>query len=148
MTELKRLKPDVVRSGMALGWDQAVAFACIALHIPYEAYIPYPGQERQWPRDAQQEYDHLLQCAAVVSYTFEEPPMTKQQAIAALMTRNGRLLEAPKPDHLLALWNKRPSSGTWNTVSRASALGIPITNCWLKFKRICADPASFKAVEQ
>jgi hypothetical protein len=33
------IKPTKVMLGMALGWDQAVAIACIDLEIPFEAHM-------------------------------------------------------------------------------------------------------------
>jgi hypothetical protein len=48
-TCLKQLAPDFVISGMALGWDQAIAEAAVSLDIPLIAEIPFPGQPSRWP---------------------------------------------------------------------------------------------------
>jgi hypothetical protein len=47
---LRKQTPDVVISGMALGWDQAVAEAAVKASTPFIAAIPFRGQESKWPR--------------------------------------------------------------------------------------------------
>ena len=49
MDYLERARPDAVISGMALGWDQAVARATADLGIPWVAAITFEGQESKWP---------------------------------------------------------------------------------------------------
>ena len=44
---LEELAPTLVISGMALGWDMAVAEAAFCLDIPFHAYRPFEGQESQ-----------------------------------------------------------------------------------------------------
>lgn len=57
---LKELKPDRCISGMALGFDQMAALVCIKLDIPFEAAIPFLGQEKRWPFESQNEYNSIL----------------------------------------------------------------------------------------
>lgn len=47
-------------SGMALGWDQAIALACTNQGVPFHAYIPCHGQQSRWPRESQEHYLNLL----------------------------------------------------------------------------------------
>ena len=47
--ELIKLAPTTVLTGMALGWDQAVAAACVKLGLPFVACVPFAGQDRIWP---------------------------------------------------------------------------------------------------
>ena len=51
--QIRVLGPEKVISGMALGWDQAVALATISLEIPLIAAIPFEGQESVWPEKSQ-----------------------------------------------------------------------------------------------
>lgn len=53
--------PSKVITGMALGWDQAVAQAAIDLSIPVVAAIPFRGQERMWPLHARERYHRILE---------------------------------------------------------------------------------------
>ena len=57
---LKYIKPDKVISGMALGWDQALAQAAINLDIPFIAAVPFKGQESRWPIESQERFKRLL----------------------------------------------------------------------------------------
>jgi uncharacterized phage-like protein YoqJ len=61
---LLELKPEKCISGMALGWDQYSANVCIKLGIPFDAYIPFLGQEKAWPQKSQTTYHKLLAKAA------------------------------------------------------------------------------------
>ncbi len=56
---LPQLKPDKVISGMALGFDQAIAEAAYQLKIPYVAAVPFVGQESVWPEEAQIKYKYI-----------------------------------------------------------------------------------------
>lgn len=60
---LQNLKPKLVVTGMALGFDQAVALSCLKNDMPFEAAVPCDGQERLWPNDAQETYRELLKLA-------------------------------------------------------------------------------------
>lgn len=57
---LTRLKPELVVSGMAQGWDQALASAAVWLKIPFDAYVPFEGQENLWPGASQRQYRALI----------------------------------------------------------------------------------------
>lgn len=66
--ELARLEPHHVITGMALGWDQAIAQAAIDLDIPFTAAVPFQGQEDRWPHDSQREYRRLIAEAYRLAY--------------------------------------------------------------------------------
>lgn len=57
---LKKLNPEKVITGMALGVDQWVAQICIDLNIPFIAAIPFKGQELYWPVESRDKYFELL----------------------------------------------------------------------------------------
>ena len=54
------MPPSKGITGMALGWDMAVATACVKLGIPFVAAIPFKGQEHLWPERSRELYHDLL----------------------------------------------------------------------------------------
>lgn len=120
--QLDRLKPKLVISGMALGWDQALAAAAWTLKIPYNAYIPFIGQEFMWPEESQKRYEELLKGAASVVNSCGEG-----YAAWKMQKRNEDMVNAS--DLVLALWNGT-TGGTSNCVSYASKNGVEILNVW------------------
>ena len=63
---LQREQPSRVISGMALGWDTALAAAALELGLPLDAYVPFTGQESRWPEPARRRYHGILARAARV----------------------------------------------------------------------------------
>jgi uncharacterized phage-like protein YoqJ len=119
---LERLAPRVVISGVALGWDQAVAVAAIELGIPVTAYIPHIGQADQWPKEAVERYSSILgKCEKVVTCHLGgyEP--------GVMQLRNKRMVD--DCDAMLALWDGSPG-GTANCIAYAEKKGKPIENLW------------------
>lgn len=55
-----------VVSGMAQGWDTAVALAALNNGIPLIAAVPFKGQEKTWPAEAWALYQMILDRAAKV----------------------------------------------------------------------------------
>lgn len=118
-----RENPTSVITGMATGWDQAVARACFGLGIPYTAAVPFEGQESRWPDAVQMEYRSLLGGAASVVYV-----STPGYHPAKMDKRNQWIV-----DHcgkMLVLYDGLGSSGTADAVERAERAGLEITNCW------------------
>ena len=119
---LANRRPEAVISGMALGWDQAVAIAAIDLGIPVHAYVPFVGQADAWPRHSIEAYTKLLQkCATrrIVSPGGYEP--------WKMQTRNEAMVD--DCDMVLALWNGE-KGGTGNCVKYAGKVGKPVENVW------------------
>lgn len=117
-----------VRVGMALGWDQAVAQACVNVGVPFHAFIPFKGQESKWPADAQVTYRVLLSKAEDRTYT--APP---GYAVEKMQLRNIAMVNGPPKCHrILALWNGS-RGGTYNCLTYAEGQGVPITNLWDKY---------------
>lgn len=127
---LVRHAPDRVISGMALGWDTALAEAALDLGIPYDAYVPFEGQESRWPAGAQRRYHDLLRLARQVlvvspgSYSVERMDL-----------RNERMVD--DCDLLLALWNGTPG-GTRNCIRYASSVRRQMVNVWPEWQRSAA----------
>ncbi len=119
---LTEARPDQVISGMALGWDQALAKAAIVLGIPLYAAVPFSGQESAWPLESQDAYHRILdQCDRVVIVTPGGYAPVKMQL------RNQWMVD--QCDLLAALWDGT-DGGTHNCVKYAKAIRKPLRNLW------------------
>lgn len=116
------LQPDRVISGMALGWDTAVAEAALMLDIPLHAYIPFAGQESQWPHDSQRFYRAILGKAEKIVEC--SPPGYK---MAKMQIRNMQMVD--DCNLLLGLWDGS-EGGTGNCVRYAQSVGRDFVNLW------------------
>jgi len=119
-TRLLELRPTKVLTGMALGVDQWVAELCIELQIPFVAVIPFPGQEKAWPRRAQRRY-HTLLAQAVDRVIVSPGPYAPEK----MHLRNEWLVE--HADELLSVWDGSPG-GTSSCRAYALKEGCPITD--------------------
>lgn len=129
---LRVLAPRGVVSGMALGWDQALAHAAVELNLPFCACLPFVGQERRWPEKSQKIYRELLERAAKVIVC--SPGGYSAQA---MQVRNERMVDIVMKQTsasglLLALWNYSPG-GTKNCVDYARARKCPAINLWSSY---------------
>lgn len=122
---LLEAKPSLVITGMALGWDQAVAKAAIDLRIPFHAYIPFKGQETVWPQASRLYYLELLKLSEHIEVCSDGG-----FSAAAMSQRNRRMVDAC--DGLVALWDGS-SGGTCNCIGYATFAGKPYENLWFKF---------------
>ncbi len=116
------MKPTEVISGMALGWDMAVAEAAVFLNVPFVAAVPFTGQAAKWPPESRAIYSALI--AKAKSVTIVSPggfATWKMHARNKWMVKNA--------DHMLALWNGK-GGGTKNCIEEANKRGKPITNVW------------------
>lgn len=124
---LDELKPDTVISGMALGWDQALAAAAMARGFEWWAYVPFRGQEKMWPDGAKKLYHEMLSRANAVHYV-----CSPGYAGWKMQARNEAMVD--HATHVLALWNGDGSGGTWNCVRYAQMTNKPIINAWEKWR--------------
>jgi uncharacterized phage-like protein YoqJ len=109
---LKRLKPSIVISGMALGADQMAVVECLRLGIPYIVCLPFLGQESMWPLKAQNLYHKLLDKALKIEVVSEgKYEAWKMQA------RNERMVDSC--DLVLGIWDGIKDGGTWNCLRYA-----------------------------
>lgn len=113
-------RPDAVVSGMALGWDMAVAEAALELKIPLVAAVPFPLQAAKWSEADRYRYSTLLSLATHVETV--RPYFTP----SVLQKRNEWMID--HASHLVALWDGTPS-GTGNCV-RYGLGKIPMDNLW------------------
>lgn len=134
MDVLRVTKTEIAIVGMALGWDQAVATACVNLSVPFVAAVPFPDQEKRWPQPAQKRYRRLLALAQDTHLVHAERPVNNGHAAGLLDARNKWMVR--ESSHLQALWNGDPKGGTANCIAFAKANNTPFTNHWLSW----ADP--------
>ena len=115
--------PDKIISGMAIGWDQALAWAAINNDIPFIAAVPFLGQASIWPKEAQAEYEKLLSFAEEVVIVCEGGYATHKYHIRdKWMIDNG--------DAMIALWNGIEHGGTYSTVKLTRKAKKELYNVW------------------
>lgn len=127
---LQKIKPTKIISGLAIGWDTALAQAAIELNIPFDAYLPFEDQAGRWPKDSQKEWQRLKSMAVSVkccSKTFNN---------VCMQQRNEWMVD--NSDVVLALWDGS-NGGTKNCVDYAKRKNKKIVNCWKDFERIFFD---------
>lgn len=108
---LVELRPALAISGMALGVDTWAAQLCIELGIPFDAYVPFNGQESKWPKTSQAEYLTLLRKARRVRV------IADRYSTAAFQRRNEAMVD--DCDALIAVWDGS-SGGTANCYNYAA----------------------------
>lgn len=132
---LARYRPERVISGMAQGWDQALAVAATEVGIPFDAYIPFIGQEERWPEESQAFYHTLLAKAERIHVTAELSPEERKDSrrVARAMNDRNRAMIRDSTT-MLALYNGTPG-GTGNTIRFCKEKGrkvIHLWNAWLR----------------
>lgn len=127
-TALLELRPSMVITGMALGWDTAVAMACHRLAIPYVAAIPFQGQEKAWPIESQHKFHELVDDAMSATVVCDGG-----YAPWKMQVRNEWMVDSS--DQVLALWNGT-KGGTANCVAYAEKKSKPIINLWERYEEL------------
>ena len=118
---------DTVVSGMALGWDMALALATLLLKRKLIASVPFKGQESKWPDITQERYKKLLSRASQVvivskgSYSAEK-----------MQVRNEWMVD--HADAILALWDGS-RGGTYNCIQYAKKKNKKIINLWNDYNK-------------
>lgn len=121
--ELVRLQASRVISGMAVGWDTAIARAALELQIPLVCAVPFRGQEACWPVESQRVYREILGRADRVVYVSPDG-----YAAWKMMLRNRWMVD--RCDVVLAL-HDGSTGGTFNCIEYATKVARkPIENAW------------------
>jgi uncharacterized phage-like protein YoqJ len=119
---IELLEPDQIITGMALGWDQALATQALEMGIPYIAAVPFKGQENMWPESSKRQYHHLLHYAHSVITVCEGG-----YSAASMQRRNEWMVN--NCHVVLALWDGS-AGGTANCVNYAKHVKRPMKNAW------------------
>ena len=127
--------PVRVISGMALGWDMALAEACVMGKIPFDAYIPFNGQESRWQRREQDRYHELIRQARRVNVSWNLPSMEAFDRRNREMIRDGEVM--------LALWNGDTRGGTANAIRDSEAVRREVWNVWPEWEDLLLAPPSY-----
>lgn len=115
-------KPEKIISGMAQGWDQALAQAAVNCGIPFIAALPFKGQEIRWSQKSQRYYNRLLSKAEQIVYVCDEGyEAYKMQLRNEWMVDNSNLV--------LAMWDGT-TGGTLNCLKYAYANQIKVINLY------------------
>jgi len=122
---LTQMAPTSVISGMALGWDTAIAYAALDLSIPFDAYIPCEGQDSVWPLESRNTFAFLRARARHVRI------ICPSYSAQAMQLRNRAMVD--DCTDLLALYDGS-RGGTANCIDYARTRPtIVIHNCWARW---------------
>lgn len=137
---LEQLKPQCVIVGMALGFDQALGWACVEAGVPFTAAVPFRGYDALWHNQSRVEFDQLLRLAIGVHYVCRAPyaPWKLQKRNEWMCTQLKH-----KEDRLLALWDGSKEGGTYNCIKYAESKGIKHINLWPKWLEWDSTPKPF-----
>lgn len=126
---LQRLPEPPVRviSGLAQGWDTAVALAAIQLGYPLITAEPF-GIATKWPHAALQRYA-FISSKARTAYVIGD-----SYHISNYQKRNAWMVD--HAEQIVALWNGSPGSpgGTANCIAYAEKVKRPIDNLWDRWR--------------
>ena len=122
-------KTEYVISGMALGWDMALAQASIECDIPLLCAIPFKGQELKWSDEQQLQYKKILRCAFKIVVVCDGEYHPKKMQI-----RNEWMVD--NSNTILAMWDGS-AGGTYNCINYANKKrNKNIINLYEKWKTI------------
>lgn len=130
---LVKLDPELVITGMALGWDQAIAEAAIELNIPFIAAVPFIGQEQAWKAiKVRERYREILKHAQEVKIVSEGG----YHPYKMIVRNNWMVDQLGSDDGILALWNGRQEGGTYACIQYARSQGFTFYNVWNKLNEV------------
>lgn len=112
-----------VISGMAQGWDQAVAHAAVLLGLPFIAALPFEGQDGPWPEQGRARYRALLRKAQEVAVV-----SPGGYAKSKYIERDRWMVN--HADGVLALWDGAKNGGTFETIRYAEDNDVEVINVW------------------
>lgn len=109
---LHQIGAKSVISGMALGWDMALAEAALILELPLTAAVPFPAQPDLWPDPEKRRYEGIIARAEKVVV------LSEFTALSAYERRNRWMID--NADLVLAYWDGSLNGGTANAIRYAS----------------------------
>lgn len=115
-------QPEKIISGVALGWDMAIAIAAINCNVPLVCAVPFRDQWKRWTSEDIKIYQEILKKASEIIYVDElegyecsEVSVGKYH-VEKMQLRNEWMVD--NSDGILALWNAT-AGGTKNCVDYA-----------------------------
>jgi len=120
------VQPFRVITGMALGWDMAVAWACVETRVAFDAYIPFHEQGQRWTQEWWQHYANLLGHARRIVVARSEHPDLDVRRL--YLKRDEMMIDASS--ETMAMYDGRQKGGTYHTVKYAKRMGRVVTNMW------------------
>lgn len=119
------LAPMTVISGLALGWDQALAIAADKLGLTVWGYAPCKNMDVKWPQLSQDKYNEVLGICEKIIYVHDGD----YPGPWCMIKRDERMVD--DSNEVLALFDGNfVKSGTGHTVKYANKLKRKVTNVW------------------
>ena len=128
--------PTGIISGMALGFDQALAVAAINLRLPLHAIIPFNDFDNRWPEASRATYREIMNQATKI--TVVGPTYSPQ----IYQDRNVEMVD--NADAIMALWNGTPG-GTENCMAYAFKKKVQTYNFWQRYEQFVHDANEWDA---
>lgn len=120
-------------TGMALGWDLAVAEACVDLRVRFIAAVPFMVQADRWSPADRERWRRCITAAHHVDIG-ATTPRSKGEAVKALYARNHWIVN--QCEELWAFYSGS-KGGTQHCVLYAQEVGrkvVPLWGDWLQFR--------------
>lgn len=114
-------------TGMAMGWDLSIAYACAHEGVLFDAYVPCRDQDKLWPSKWREYYAELLHKAHCVNMI-----SMQDYSHGVMQKRNQRMVD--DCEILAAMWSGKPG-GTASTVEYAKKVGRQTHNFWNEWKK-------------
>ena len=123
-----------VVSGMAAGWDLALAHAAMELDIHLMCAIPFEGQELRWSNFWRQIYGEAREYATEERVLYTPNTDVYYEVAKALKDRNDWMVNyiQSKNGKILALWNGS-KGGTAHCIRSAERSKIEVVNYWSRY---------------
>lgn len=132
---IAKLQTETVISGMALGWDTAIAHAAVNLKIPLIAAVPFAGQDAKWKDEDREKWEWLLFQSSKIIFvdTLKEYQVEgvepRRYHPAKMHKRNEWMID--NSNHVLALFDPTTEKGgTFECMKYAESLDREILNAW------------------
>ncbi len=136
--ELEQIKPTIVISGLALGFDTALAKAALSQNILLISAIPFEGQENKWGQEAKDTYEEILERSQQVVYVDKaeryNPKRVEGYAAWKLHKRNEYMVDFSHA--VLALFDGSNDGGTASCLRYAKNKNKEIINLWDKWLEV------------
>lgn len=123
-------RPTKVITGMAPGWDLAMARAASRCGTRFIAALAFPEQGQDWPDPAREELDTLLGAAEYVHV------QSNDKHKGCWTNRDRWVLD--QAEAVVALWSGI-DGGTARAVKAAAGMGLPIINLWDEWSTVAGE---------